>query len=125
MVKHNISFTILLEGTTSLSVFKTLLEVLLLLFQQRGWTPDTCPHWECNPGKPGCIPILPKTKKQTFMHFTKFFIQTVLQDNNPAEIPAVLNNLVGRTCAFNIEITAYNTNLGRESTLLWSSRNTS
>ncbi|KAK1391346.1 hypothetical protein POM88_010402 [Heracleum sosnowskyi] len=36
------------------------------------------------------------------------------QDNPATEIPAVLNNVIGKTCGFDVKISSYNTNLGYE-----------
>ncbi|KAK1393982.1 hypothetical protein POM88_013038 [Heracleum sosnowskyi] len=36
------------------------------------------------------------------------------QDNPASEIPAVLNNVIGKTCGFDVKISSYNTNLGYE-----------
>lgn len=41
-------------------------------------------------------------------------ISELNQANPAAAIPAVLNNVIGKTCAFDIKISSYNTNLGYE-----------
>ena len=38
----------------------------------------------------------------------------IMQDTIAATIPAVLKNVVGKTCVFDIKINNYNTNLGYE-----------
>lgn len=60
------------------------------------------------------FPFFPKMRNKLIAPFVKCPIQTFLQANPPADIPEVLNNVIGKTCAFDIKITGYNTNLGYE-----------
>ncbi|KAK1402526.1 hypothetical protein POM88_002131 [Heracleum sosnowskyi] len=46
--------------------------------------------------------------------FTLFNKEVERLDNPATEIPAVLNNVIGKTCGFDVKISSYNTNLGYE-----------
>lgn len=58
--------------------------------------------------------FFPKLRNNLIFHFTKCIIQTILKANPPADILEVLNHVFDQTCAFDVKITGYNTNLGYE-----------
>lgn len=52
-------------------------------------------------------------QKLAYAHITSYTL-LILQANPATKIPAVLNNVIEKTCTFDFKISSYNTNLGYE-----------
>ncbi|KAL8120816.1 hypothetical protein AgCh_017849 [Apium graveolens] len=64
---------------------------------------------------PQVTPIPPRASHSNHTKpSTKHLLQPALQDSSIGNIPAVIKNVIGKKCVFNIKINAYNTERGYE-----------